>query len=191
MVSAIVTLLARLPEVPVMVTVEEPGTALPDAENVTVLLLAVLVGEKVAVTPVGRPEAVSATVPPKPLRSVMAMVLAPLVPGFRLTLAGVADSVKLSGAPMVSAIVALLLKLPDVPVMVTVELPVAAELLALRVSVLVPDVPAPKDAVTPEGRPDAARATVPLKPFCGVAVIVLAPVPPSATVTLEGDAESV
>jgi hypothetical protein len=92
---------------------------------------------------------------------------------------------------MVSAIVALLLKLPDVPVMVTVELPVAAELLALRVSVLVPDVPAPKDAVTPEGRPDAARATVPLKPFCGVAVIVLAPVPPSATVTLEGDAESV
>ena len=65
--SAIVTVLVRLPEVPVMVTVDEPKAALLDAANVTVLLLAVLVGEKVAVTPVGRPEAVSATVPLKPV----------------------------------------------------------------------------------------------------------------------------
>ena len=122
----------------------------------------------------------------------MAMALVVLVPCGRPMLAGVADSVKLGGALMVSAIVALLLKLPDVPVMVTVELPFAAELLALRVSVLAPVVLAGlNEAVTPVGRPDAARATVPLKPFCGVTVMVLAPLPPSATVTLDGDVETV
>lgn len=122
----------------------------------------------------------------------MAMALVVLPPCGRLTLAGVADSVKPGGLLMVSAIVALLLELPDVPVTVTVDAPLAAELLALKVSVLVPAVPAGlKDAVTPVGRPDAARATVPAKPFCGFTVMVLPPLPPCATVALEGDAESV
>jgi hypothetical protein len=64
--SEMVSLLVRLPEVPVMVTVEVLAGALPAAVKVTVLLLAVLAGLNAAVTPVGRPEAVSDTVPVKP-----------------------------------------------------------------------------------------------------------------------------
>jgi hypothetical protein len=67
-----------------------------------------------------------------------------------------------------------LCRLADVPVMVTVDAPSAAELDADKVNVLAPlALIAPKDAVTPEGSPDAARVTVPLKPFCGVMVMVL------------------
>ncbi len=66
MASEMVSLLVRLPEVPVMVTVEVLAGALTAAVKVSVLLVGVLVGLKAAVTPAGRPEAVSATVPVKP-----------------------------------------------------------------------------------------------------------------------------
>jgi len=46
--------------------------------------------------------------------------------------------------------------------------PTTAELLAVRVSVLAPVVGfGEKDAVTPLGRPEAERATLPVNPFCG------------------------
>ncbi len=73
----------------------------------------------------------------------------------------------------------MLLLPPEVPVMVTAEVPSVAELAAVRISVLLPVVLAGlKDAVTPPGRPVAAKATGPLNPFCGVTVIVLLPVAP-------------
>jgi hypothetical protein len=57
-------------------------------------------------------------------------------------------------------------KLPDVPVTVTVTVPVAAMLLAASVNVLVVAVVAGlNDAVTPLGRPDADKVTLPLNPF--------------------------
>ena len=66
----------------------------------------------------------------------------------------------------VSEMVVLFDKLPDVPVMVTVTVPVAAVLLAFSVMVLVPEVLLGlKDAVTPLGSPDANKLTLPLKPF--------------------------
>ena len=74
----------------------------------------------------------------------------------------------------VSEMVVVWLKLPDVPVIVTVEVPVAAVL--LTDSAKVP--PAPKAAETPLGSPVALNATVPLKPFCGVTVMVLEPLDP-------------
>jgi hypothetical protein len=78
---------------------------------------------------------------------------------------------------------------PDVPVMVTVEVPAAAVLLAVRVSALVVVALAGlKAAVTPLGRPDAVRATLPVKPFFGVIVSVLEPLAPCAIDTLVGDA---
>ena len=81
---------------------------------------------------------------------------------------------------------------PDVPVMVTVTVPVAAVLLAVSVNVLVLVVLLGlNDAVTPLGRPDADKLTLPLKPFCGVTVMVLAPLAPCAIVKLLGDAERV
>jgi len=77
-------------------------------------------------------------------------------------------------------------------VIVTVTVPVAAVLLAVSVNVLVLAVPLGlNDAVTPLGRPEADKPTLPLKPFCGVTVMVLVPLAPCVTVKLLGDAESV
>jgi hypothetical protein len=81
-------------------------------------------------------------------------------------------------------------KLPDVPVMVTVDVPVVAVALAVRVNVLVLVVLLGlKEAVTPLGKPEADKLTLPVKPFCGVTVIVPVPMSPCATLTLAGDAE--
>ena len=72
-----------------------------------------------------------------------------------------------------------LVRLPEVPVIVTVTVPVVAVLLAVRVKVLVPVVLVELKAdVTPLGRPEADNATLPLKPLSGFTVIVLAPLEP-------------
>lgn len=81
---------------------------------------------------------------------------------------------------------------PEVPVMVTVEVPVVAVELAVNVTTLVEVAGlVPKLAVTPDGNPDADRVTLPVKPPESVTVIVLVAVLPCVTLTLEGDAESV
>ena len=57
-------------------------------------------------------------------------------------------------------------KMPDVPVTVTVAVPIAAVLLAVSVNVLaLPELGGLNEAVTPLGRPDAEKLTLPLKPF--------------------------
>lgn len=74
--------------------------------------------------------------------------------------------------------------------MVTVEVPVVAALLAASVSVLVPVVLVGlKVPVTPLGRPEAIRATLPVKPFSFATEMVLVPLALCATVRLLGDAE--
>ena len=71
------------------------------------------------------------------------------------------------------------MRLPDVPVMVTVAGPIVAALEAVRVSVLfVVALAGLKDAVTPAGRPLAERATDPAKLLSGVTVMVLVPLAP-------------
>src|SRR5439155_215805 len=83
-------------------------------------------------------------------------------------------------------------RVPDVPVTVTVEVPVVAVALAVNVRTLVEVVGlVPKAAVTPAGRPEAERVTLPVKPPVGFTVMVLVPLPPCVTVTLVGEAESV
>ena len=72
--------LVRLPDVPEIVTVAVPMAAVLLAESVSVLAVDVLVGERAAVTPDGRPEAVSATVPEKFPIGVTVIVLLPLAP---------------------------------------------------------------------------------------------------------------
>jgi hypothetical protein len=72
-----------------------------------------------------------------------------------------------------------------------VAAPRVAVLLAVNVTVLLVVVlPGLKDAVTPLGRPDAERPTLPLNPFTGLTVMVLVPLPPWVTETLVGEAES-
>jgi hypothetical protein len=91
---------------------------------------------------------------------------------------------------MVSERVAVLVKVPEVPVMVTLDVPVVAVASAVNVNVLVLVVLLGlKEAVTPLGRPEADKLTLPLKPFCAVTVIVLVPIVPCTTLMLAGDAE--
>jgi hypothetical protein len=63
--------------------------------------------------------------------------------------------------------------------MVTVAVPVVAVLLAVKVTVLLVVVlPGLKEAVTPLGRPEADKLTLPVKPFVGLTVMVLLPLLP-------------
>src|SRR5580658_5283701 len=83
-------------------------------------------------------------------------------------------------------------KLPDVPVVVTVAFPSVAVSLAVSVIVLVLVVAGGlNDAVTPLGKPDTDKLTLPVNPFCPVTVIVLVAVPPWPTIGLAGDAARV
>jgi hypothetical protein len=76
----------------------------------------------------------------------------------------------------VSAIVVVVVSVPEVPVIVTVAGPSVAVLEAVSVRALLVVVLAGlNEAVTPAGRPLADRATEPVKPFAGTTVIVLPP----------------
>jgi len=93
--------------------------------------------------------------------------------------------------------VVVLVKLPDMPVMVTGTVPVDAVALAVKVSVLLLVLGLVtvtglglNPAVTPVGKPEAERLTLPLKPPDGVMVMVLVPLLPWVMDTLFGLAES-
>ena len=89
-------------------------------------------------------------------------------------------------------IVALLLRVPEEPVTVTVKVPVAAVPLADRVSRLVVVAGfVPKKALTPLGKPDAVKFTLPLNPFTGLIVTVVKPDAPWRKVNVPGDVDSV
>ena len=106
-------------------------------------------------------------------------VLDALAPWTTVRLAGDAERLKFGAALTVSAIVVEWLRLPDVPVMVTVDVPVAAPLPAVNVRLLVVVVELGlNDAVTPLGRPEADKLTLPVNPFCGATVMVLDPLDP-------------
>lgn len=193
-VREIVVTFDKLPEDPVTVTVTVPVVADPLDVSVNVLALVAMLGLKDGVTPLGRPDADRLTVPLKPFCGMTLIVLVPLAPCTIVTLLGDAESVKFATATAftVTEIVVAFDKLPELPVMVTATVPVVAVPLAVSVNVLVVDVGLGlKDAVTPLGRPVADKLTLPLKPFCGVMVIELRPLPPCGIVTLLGDAESV
>ena len=188
------------PEVPVIVTVAVPTVAVADAVSVRVEVALPFAGgvtglvENDAVTPLGKPDALNVVAELNPPVLVMVIVLVPLVPCVTVTEVGDAATVKLGVAVefTVNARVVVAVRLPEVPVIVTVADPVVAVLLAVSVSTLVPVVGfVPKAAVTPVGRPDAARVTLPVNPPTSVTVIVLVPLPPCVIVRLLGESESV
>jgi hypothetical protein len=104
----------------------------------------------------------------------------------------IAVGVQLELPVTVSAMVVVALRLPEVPVMVTVEVPAVAVELAVRVSTLLPVVGlVPNTAPTPLGSPDAARVTLPSNGLTSVTVIVSVPLAPWATDKLDAAGLSV
>jgi len=82
-----------LPDVPVTVTVAVPVAAVALAVKVKVLVVVAGFGLKLAVTPLGRPDAASVTFPLKPLDGVMVTVLVPVLPCTTLKVLGEAEIV--------------------------------------------------------------------------------------------------
>jgi len=70
------------------------------------------------------------------------------------------------------------IKVPEVPVTTMLAAPVLAELLAVRLSVLVVGEVDVNDATTPGGRPEATRLTVFVNPPVGLIVTVLCTLSP-------------
>jgi hypothetical protein len=86
--------------------------------------------------------------------------------------------------------VAVCVKIPEVPLIRIVNVPVVALLVADSVSVLTPVVLLGlKEAVTPRGSPAADKLTAPVNPFCGVMLIVDVTLPPRARLNEFGEAE--
>lgn len=73
-------MLVKPPEVPVTVTVKMPVVAVPLADRVKTQLAVAGFVLKVGLTPFGKPEAVRLTLPLKPLRGLIEMVVEPEVP---------------------------------------------------------------------------------------------------------------
>jgi hypothetical protein len=172
------------PLVPVMVKVWEPAAAVEAAVNLSTLTAVplMLVGEKAAVTPLGRPAIVSATAELNPFCGVAKTFTDVELPA--MTGNDVSDdaSAKL-GVAITSDSVTVCLRDPLVAVMVTVdELPTAVvAAVNLRALTPVPMIAAGvKVAVTPVGKPETANATVELNPFCGVTVRFTEPEAPGA-----------
>ena len=87
-----------------MVTVEVPAVAVLLAASVSVLVPVVLVGLKFAVTPLGRPEAIRATLPAKLFSFETEMLLVPLRPCVTLKLVGEAERLKSGVAEAAAAV---------------------------------------------------------------------------------------
>jgi hypothetical protein len=108
----------NVPEVPVMVIGYVPATVDAAAARVTTIEVVEEAGLKVAVTPVGRPEAANVTLPANGLTSVTVMVSVPLAPGATVTVVGEAERLKLPRPVTVSEMEVVALKVPEVPVIV-------------------------------------------------------------------------
>ena len=179
----------NVPDVPVTVTVAVPSVAEPLAVSVRVLDVVVGLALSVALTPVGRPDTDKLTLPPKPFAAATLIRLVPAVPCARLKLLGDAERPKVGTAITVTDRDVAWVKLPDVPVMVSVAVPGVAVLVAVSVRVLEVDVGLELNvALTPLGTPDADRLTPPVNPFREATLIVLPPFVPWGMFRLLGDA---
>jgi len=146
------------------------------------------------VTPFGKPDTDSVTLPLKPLSRLIVMLLVPLLPRAMVRELGESERLKSGCGPgvIVSDTAVLCERLPDVPVMVIVNVPTAAVDEAVKRRVLEVAVGfGPKEAVTPVGIPYAVKLTLPEKPFPALTVIIDCPEVPWLKDRLEGAAESV
>jgi hypothetical protein len=185
-VSAILVVAVNVPDVPVMMTFEVPAVAVVLAVRVSTLAPVVGLVLNTAPTPVGSPDAANVTLPANPPASITVTVSVMAEPWVTDNVAVAAASVKLGVCMvlMVSETAELAVRSPDVPVIVSVEVPVAAALPAVSVSTLVPVVGlVPKDALTPAGSPKTARVTLPANPPASATDMMSATLLPRVTVS--------
>jgi hypothetical protein len=198
--AAAVTVTGRLsvrlsvPLLPVMLTLPVPAVAVAAAARVSTLVEGVAEALKLAVTPLGRPLAASATLPVKPPDGVTEMVDVPLAPWTTDTAEGLAERLKAGTGAAVTARETrlVLISEPLVPVMVITVVCAAAALEAVKVRTdeLV-DEAGLKEAVTPLGTPLIEKLTLPVKPPAGATAIVDVPLLPWTSERLDGLADSV
>jgi hypothetical protein len=153
------------PERPLTVNVAVPGPAVLLAVSFNVLLLVAGFGVNDAEMPDGRSETDKFTLPLNPNCGITMMVEFRVVPGLRLISLGASEIPKF-GALIVSVIGIDALRLPEVPIIVTVAVPGVA--LPLVVNVTIVELVAGlgvKVAVTPEGRFAVEKFTFPLNPY--------------------------
>ena len=190
------------PAVPVTVTVKVPVVAEAEAVSVSVedaLPPAAGVtddGANDAVTPAGSPEAESAVAAENPLRLVTVVVEVPLPPCAIETDDG-DRPIEKSGAAAaftVSENVVECVVAPEVPVTVTVTVPVEAlpDAVSVRVDAADPFAggvteAGENEAVTPAGSPEAESVVAAEKPLTLVIVPVVVPLPPCVTDTDVGE----
>ena len=193
-VSAMVVDAVRVPEVPVMVTVDVAAVAVAATVNVSTLVAVAGLVPNAAVTPLGRPDAASVTLPVNPPTSATVMVSVPVLPCATDREVGEGVSVKpgVVEALTVRVMVVVAVRVPEVPLMVTVAAPTVAVLLAVSVSTLelVDDVGL-NEAVTPLGRPDAVNVTLPVNGLTSVTVMVSVPLLPWVTDSVDAEGVSV
>lgn len=139
------------------------------------------------------PEADSVIAELKPPVTAVETVTCPEALRFTLTVVGDALTEKPAVVPVtVSDTVVVCTVAPDVPETVILYVPGVVEAATVKLSV---DVPVPvidvglKPTVTPEGAPEADKATAELNPPVTVLVMVALPDPPCAIETDDGDAE--
>jgi hypothetical protein len=150
------------PDVPVIVTVAPPTVAVLAAVSARVEGPAVFPGDRDAVTPAGRPLTAKLTSPENPNCGLTATKVVVDEPGEIETLDGV--EIVNAGAWTCNCSVVVRVTFPSVPVMVRVDVAGAALLAAVRVRTLEPDVGlGVMLAVTPAGRPEMERFTLPLE----------------------------
>src|SRR5437667_113156 len=173
-----------------MVTVVEPELAAPTASAGTARLPNISAFASSVVLAVRSFPTLRASALPPPWLLVVSVIVS-VIPAPAVLGAERAEMIKSAlGWTTVSVIAAVLVKPPDMPVIVSVTVPGVAVLLAVSVRVLVLVAGfGLKDAATPLGQPDADKLTLLLKPLCGVTVIVLAPAAPWKMLTLLGEAE--
>ncbi len=138
-------------------------------------------GEKLAVTRLGMPEMLRVTGELKSLRDETVMVTVLELPLGTETEVRLEAMVKSGASFTVRKMFTVWLRLPLVPVTVMVKLPVVAVELAVRERVEVPGGVTGlgvNEAVTPDGRPDAASVTAPENPATGDRVMVVVPAEP-------------
>ena len=183
----------REPDVPVAVTVALVGV-LPAAAVSAIVCgaeLLTLAKDGLAVTPAGRPESETATVPVKPFTGATVRVTGTLPPPAIRELPGcVVLRVKVGCGVTVSATLAFWVTVPPVATTATVALPAATDPAAVNVKVACepPDVSVKEagDTVTPAGRFPSVTPTGVLKLPVNAAETVTWALAPPCTLSAEG-----